>query len=92
VEEREIVEGRGKTSWPGAEADRHEHTVKIGISLCEIIRHHESSERVGSDVLHALLHGASTQRKGFNEVWNCARTKNEADKQAIVGKGADTNS
>jgi hypothetical protein len=75
VEEGEIAEGRGKTSWPGAEADRHEHTVKIEISLREIIRHHERSQRVSSHVLHALLHGVSAQRKGFSEVWNCVRIK-----------------
>ncbi len=60
MEEVGIVEGPGKTSWAGAEGDRHEHTIKIGMTLSKIIRHHEDSERIGANVLHALLHGVST--------------------------------
>ena len=68
MEEGGIVEGLGKTSWAGAEGERHELTIKIGMTLRKIIRQHEDSERVGSNVLHVLLHGMSTQHNGFTEV------------------------
>lgn len=55
-----IVEGLGEISWAGVEEDRHEHAIKIGMTLCKITRNHKASERVSSNVLHALLHGVST--------------------------------
>ena len=60
MEDGEVAGGFGKASWASADADRHEYTIKIGIILCKIIRHHEDSGRVGLDDLHVLLHGVST--------------------------------
>lgn len=45
--------------------DRQEHAIRVGMTLRKIIRHH--GERVGSDVLHALLQGVGTEHKGFSE-------------------------
>ena len=57
MEDGEVAGGFGKASWASADADRHEHTIKIGMILCKIIRHHEDSQRVRSEVLHLFIHG-----------------------------------
>src|SRR5438132_4902313 len=50
VEGSEIV-------WAGAEEGRHEYTIKMGMILRKIIRHHEDSQRVRPEALHLLTHG-----------------------------------
>src|SRR5216684_5843672 len=48
-------------SWATAERDRHEYTIKIGMILSEVIRHH----RVCSDALHTRFQKLSINTKAL---------------------------
>ena|SRR5205807_6942322 len=47
----------GRAVWAAAMCETHEHAIKIRAVPRKIIRHHKDFQRVGSNVLHALLHG-----------------------------------
>ena len=55
-----FVEELGTACWAAAIGDRQKNAIRCEMNLCKFIRDHEDFQRVGSDVLHALLQGLST--------------------------------